>query len=238
MAQDDNGLRFALTTTPAEPKCGEDIALHLTVNAIDGPVEVSALLVAIPVGSTATDLTPVALPQNVPTKAPDGWNEPEITGGSTVHVTPLGNGTVIIDDHGLEFSVGKVLVNAQASVAQLTVTAKLKDGTFTSPQTLDVKKTQPDIAVEIHLDEMYVPYGEHAVLNWTATPRSTVVIGFRGTQYRTILNDPNETPLPSSGTYRIENITDTVEVSVETASCIPQARTSPVIQRIRTIPTT
>ena len=166
----DTLLSYALFTSPDPLQVSvKNAVLTLVVSNPGGRmVTVTSLVVTLPVGTNAKDLTADAT--GVQTELPAGWQAAN-GGDGTITFTPTGTGTVGPD--GLTFVLAAISVNAQVGLCTVTIDENASSpsqpaGDRTASIGLPKFPTQFQVG-DLQADPLDVPSGGSTTLMWTGT---------------------------------------------------------------------
>jgi hypothetical protein len=220
-------LEYALLTVPAPLQAGMPATLTLAIsNGGHQPVTVTSIVVTLPIGSNAKDLTGST---GFQTSVTSGWNVAQ--SGGVLTLTPAGSGAV--GGTAIVLTIANVAVNERPGTAEIAIgeTAALAGGNATNNSTsLPAAKFPAQFALSnLIVMPPEVPFGGSVSLTWTGTQTD-------GATYT--LTYPGVEPIAVShaGPYQANNLTVFPAVFTLTASLIERGQDQPVIaQRQATV---
>ncbi|KNG92096.1 hypothetical protein [Pseudaestuariivita atlantica] len=213
---DDNKplLEWAATTTPNplgidNPGAVTILATNLTRKTID----LSSATFSFDVGSYGKDLATSF--DGVGTHGPEGWNF--VNEGSGVFGVTVESGhSPAVGADGLQFSISGIAVNDNPGTTMVTIEEVTPDNR-TAYKQAPLLKAYPDLTLEgPFVTPASVDYGGSVQVKWTATKGATVTLTVNGEVITHVKGNPN-LPLPASGSYELDNITEAKTAIIATA---------------------
>jgi hypothetical protein len=160
-------LDYALLTAPTPLQAATSATLTFAIsNGGRQAVTVTSIVITLPIGTNAKDLTAVTGFQSA---ASSGWNVAQSGGALTL--TPIGSGVVTIN--AITVTIANVAVNDQPGTADIFIseTAALGSG---APTTSSTSRPAAKFPVQFSVSDLtvtptQVPYGGSASVMWTGT---------------------------------------------------------------------
>jgi hypothetical protein len=159
-------LEYALLTAPTPLQAGSSATLTLTIsNGSRQNVTVTNIVIAVPVGTNAKDLTAST---GFQTDKISGWNVAQ--SGGVLTLTPA-SGTGPIGANAVVVTIANVAINDQPGTTNISIseTAAVGGGSpATNSTTLPAAKFPPQFAVsDLTVMSTHVPFGGSVSVNWT-----------------------------------------------------------------------
>jgi hypothetical protein len=212
-------LDYAILTAPNPLQAGAPATLTLAIsNGGSHVVNVTKIVVTLPIGTNAKDLTASAGFQTDP---PPGWNVS--ASGGVLTLTPQASGAVGRD--GLALTISDVAVNDQPGTAPLPIdeTAAVANAApVTSRTSLAAAKFPVQFSVsELVVTPPQVAFGGSASVMWTGTP-ATYTLQYPG-------SGPLPTPVSNVGPFEATNLTIFPAVVTLTVSLAVPGQDAPLV---------
>jgi hypothetical protein len=191
-------LDYALLTAPSPLQAGMPATLTLVIsNGGSQNVTVTSIVITLPIGSNAKDLT---VSPSFQTGKTSGWNLAQ--SGGVLTLTPAGSGAV--GKSPVVVTIANIAVNDAPGTAAIAIdeTAAVAGGNATKNSTqIQLAKFPVQFALsDLAATPPQVPFGGSAALMWTGTQAD-------GATYT--LQYPGSAPIPVSavGPYQASNLT-------------------------------
>ncbi|WP_299297360.1 hypothetical protein [uncultured Tateyamaria sp.] len=233
-------LITALTALPAAPECGENLDLLFTLtNTTDALIDVTKVTFTLQVGMFPSDLATGF--DGVELIAPTGWQLHQ--NGGTFTVTPSASNTGAVGAAGLEFQILNIMVNDAPGQTSVTMVAAHKPITHPNQppdiapceNTATLNKILPPLSLtDVYADPLPALYDGSTTIYWTGSSGAVIALDANGVTITHVKNDPS-TPLPSAGSYALDEVTQPTIVTV-TATASATAATAAELQKQITVP--
>lgn len=213
-------LSYAIETDPdplqASVSKAEPSTATLTITVSNGthkPIQCKSIGFSFPIGKNAKDfsedMTGVACSQ------PTGWSFNQVQRG-LFEAQPDTDAAGKIGGEGLTFVLSNIKVNQQPGTFDLTITEEASVGanppvpaSLPATKIVELPKFPPQFEVgDLKAQPLIVAQGESVLLSWRGTAGATYELEYVDAHGSKVVINQTEDghPLPSTGSYTIENI--------------------------------
>ncbi|HKS27373.1 MAG TPA: hypothetical protein VJS44_06110 [Pyrinomonadaceae bacterium] len=219
----DPRLKYAISSSPDPMQVGpqngtsNDPSLATLTIVVSNPkglaVSCKSIQFVFLQGTNARDF--FADSTGIGTSAPTGWHLVQDKNGFEFDATPDTPEDGEIGPDGVVFTISDIPVNTQFGTTPLTVIEETTDSsgsTITGTQEIDLAKFPQNFEVsDLTLPSYEVPpidFGGSVTLNWVGTSGATYELRYQDNHDQTVTISETEDgqPLPSSGSYEIDDL--------------------------------
>ncbi|HEY1485223.1 MAG TPA: hypothetical protein VGF84_03900, partial [Micromonosporaceae bacterium] len=225
-------LTYALIPNPDPLQVNGPGILILTVsNSTDRLITASEIVVTVPGGVNAKDLTTQA--GTIETQPLDGWTVSN--GAGAITLTPSAPANIGRD--GVVFVFDNFAVNGEPGTTTLTIVETASSsGMPAAPRTasLALAKFPAQFSLsDLTTDDLDVPYGGSATLTWAGTAGATYTLEYQPADS----GPPVNAPVGNAGTYTANQLTrsDSVTFTLTASVTVPGQDQPLIAQRQHTV---
>jgi hypothetical protein len=213
-------LDYALLTAPTPLQAGSPATLTIAIsNGGRQTVTVTSIVIVLPVGTNAKDLTAGTGFQS---STISGWNVAQ--SGGAITLTPTGSG--VVTTNGITVTIAAVAVNNQPGTADISISETAAAGggpPATSNTSLPAAKFPAQFALsDLTVTPPQVAYGGATSVNWTGTQANNA-------SYTLQYSGVDPVNVSNVGPYQAANLTIFPVVFTLTVSLSVPGQDAPVI---------